>query len=98
MHDIRTIRENPEAFDAALARRGLAGLSGAVLAVDDARRAAIQAAETAKAEQNRASKEVGAAKAAGDEARFEALRALVAAKKAEVAALETEAREADARL
>jgi len=98
MHDIRTIRENPEAFDAALARRGLAGLSGAVLAVDDARRAAIQAAETAKAEQNRASKEVGAAKATGDEARFEALRALVAAKKAEVAALETEAREADARL
>ena len=65
MHDIRAIRENPEAFDAALARRGLAPLSSTLLALDEGRRARILAAETAQAEQNRASKEVGAAKARG---------------------------------
>ena len=42
MHDIRAIRENPAAFDAALSRRGLAGLSSRVLAIDEgARRIAI---------------------------------------------------------
>ena len=61
-------------------------------------RARITAAETAQAEQNAASKEVGAAKARGDEARFERLRALVAEKKAEVAAMQAEARDLDARL
>jgi len=98
MHDIRTIRENPEQFDAALARRGLPGLSSQLLAVDEARRAKINAAETAQAEQNRASKEVGAAKARGDDAEFERLRALVAEKKAEVARLNDEAGAEDARL
>ena len=63
MHDIRAIRENPAAFDAALARRGLDGMSQEILAIDEARRAKILAAETAQAAQNAASKEVGAAKA-----------------------------------
>ncbi|WP_126977381.1 serine--tRNA ligase [Frigidibacter oleivorans] len=94
MHDIRAIRDNPAAFDAALSRRGLAGMSSQVLALDEARRARILAAETAQAAQNAASKEVGAAKARGDEAEFERLRALVAEKKAENAAL-TEAAKAD---
>jgi seryl-tRNA synthetase len=85
MHDIRAIRDNPQAFDAALARRGAPAMSAQVLALDEARRARITAAETAQAEQNRASKDVGAAKAKGDEAAFESLRALVADKKAEVA-------------
>ncbi|EDQ04391.1 Serine--tRNA ligase [Sulfitobacter indolifex] len=98
MHDIRAIRDNPEAFDAALARRGEAAMSEAVLSLDAARRAKIAAAETAKAEQNKASKEVGAAKAKGDEAEFERLRALVSDKKAEVAAMNTEAQELDAQL
>ena len=98
MHDIRAIRENPQAFDAALARRGVDAPSPAILALDEKRRARILAAETAQAEQNRASKEVGAAKARGDEAEFERLRALVAAKKAEVAKLQTEAGELDTRL
>ena len=49
MHDIRAIRENPAAFDAALSRRGLPGLSSQVLALDEARRAKILAAETAQA-------------------------------------------------
>ncbi|MBY6065859.1 serine--tRNA ligase [Leisingera aquaemixtae] len=98
MHDIRAIRENPAAFDAAVARRGDAGVSSEILALDEARRAKILAAETAQAEQNKASKEVGAAKARGDEAEFERLRALVAEKKAEVAAMNTEAKELDQQL
>jgi seryl-tRNA synthetase len=98
MHDIRAIRDNPAAFDAALARRGLPGQSSALLAVDEARRARILAAETAQADQNRASKEVGAAKARGDEAEFDRLRALVAEKKAEIARLTDEATAEDARL
>ncbi|MEQ9259055.1 MAG: serine--tRNA ligase [Roseovarius sp.] len=98
MHDIRAIRENPAAFDAALARRGLEGASEAILVADDARRARIHAAETAQAEQNKASKEVGAAKAKGDEAEFERLRALVGEKKAEVAEMQAEAKALDAKL
>ncbi len=98
MHDIRFIRENPEAFDAALSRRGLSGMSAALLAIDEARRARILAAETAAAAQNAASKEVGAAKARGDDAEFERLRALVAEKKAEGARLTEEAAAEDARL
>ncbi|OCX61431.1 serine--tRNA ligase [Thioclava sp. SK-1] len=98
MHDIRAIRENPEQFDAALLRRGLAPLSASLLSLDEARRTAIQTAETAKAEQNAASKKVGAAKAAGDEAEFERLRGLVAEKKAEVAAMQTQAGVKDAEL
>jgi seryl-tRNA synthetase len=95
MHDIRAIRENPAAFDAALARRGVVSASSEVLALDEKRRAAILAAETAQAEQNKASKEVGAAKGRGDEAEFERLRALVAEKKAEVAAMTAEAKVLD---
>jgi seryl-tRNA synthetase len=98
MHDIRAIRENPAAFDAALGRRGLSGLSSEILALDEARRARILAAETAQADQNRASKDVGAAKARGDDAEFERLRALVAEKKAEIARLTDEAAAEDLRL
>ena len=75
MHDIRAIRENPAAFDAALARRGESALSSQVLELDEARRAKILAAETAQADQNKAAKAIGAAKAKGDEAEFERLRA-----------------------
>ncbi len=98
MHDIRAIRENPAAFDAALARRGLAALSPEILALDNDRRAKILAAETAQAAQNAASKEVGAAKARGETAEFERLRALVAEKKAEIARLTEEAGAEDAAL
>ena len=98
MHDIRAIRDNPAAFDAALARRGDAALSAQVLALDTARRAKISAAENAQAEQNKASKEVGAAKAKGDEAEFERLRALVSDKKAEVAEMQADAKALDAQL
>jgi seryl-tRNA synthetase len=96
MHDIRMIRETPEVFDAAMKQRKSDVSSSDVLAIDSARRAKISAAEEAKAAQNAASKEVGAAKAKGDEAEFERLRALVGDKKAEVARLNDEAKlEAD---
>ena len=98
MHDIRLIRENPDAFDAMLARRGLSPMSADILALDDARRARITAAEQAQAERNAASKDVGKAKASGDEAEFERLRALVADKKDEIARLEDEAKAEDARV
>ncbi|RMA41115.1 serine--tRNA ligase [Rhodophyticola porphyridii] len=98
MHDIRAIRDNPDAFDSALARRGLTPQSAAILALDEARRACILAAETALAERNAASREVGKAKASGDEAEFERLRALVAEKKDEIARLEEEAKTRDAAL
>ena len=95
MHDIRAIRDAPEAFDAALARRGLEPVAAAILALDESRRSAITAAETAQADRNAASKQVGAAKAKGDEDEFQRLRALVAAKKDEGAALEAQAKDAD---
>ncbi|MFD1794648.1 serine--tRNA ligase [Paracoccus aurantiacus] len=98
MHDIRAIRENPAAFDAALARRGDAPISAEVLSLDETRRARIKAAEDAQAEQNRASKMVGAAKAKGDEAEFERLRAVVAQTKAQVGEMQTEAADLDRRL
>ena len=98
MHDIRAIRENPETFDAQMARRGLSGVSSEVLSIDEARRTKITAAEAAQAERNTASKEVGAAKGRGDEAEFERLRALVAEKKAEIARLEDEAKAEDVRM
>lgn len=98
MHDIRAIRENPDAFDAALARRGDAPVSSDVLRLDESRRAKILAAETAQAEQNKASKEVGAAKGRGDEDEFQRLRALVSEKKAEIARMQNEAKDLDALL
>ena len=98
MHDIRTIRDNPAAFDAALSRRGIAPVSSRILAMDEARRAKILAAESAQAEANKAAKEVGAAKGRGDDAEFERLRALVAEKKSQIAALNDEAKAEDTAL
>jgi seryl-tRNA synthetase len=102
MHDIRRVRDDPAGFDAGLARRGHAPVSSELMALDAARRAAIGGAEAAQAARNAASKEVGRARAAGDEAEFARLRDLVAAKKDETARLEAEAKAAqealDARL
>ncbi|WP_111558283.1 serine--tRNA ligase [Paracoccus sediminilitoris] len=98
MHDIRAIRENPEAFEAALNKRGLEGLTSQILSLDSERRARINAAETAQAEQNKASKEVGAAKARGDEDEFQRLRGLVAEKKADIARMQAEADDLDGQL
>ena len=81
MHDIRAIRDNPTAFDDALIRRGHAPTSSHILQLDTSRRACIQAAEAASAEQNTAGKLAGAAKSNGDDVEFDRLRSLVSAKK-----------------
>ncbi|RCW88118.1 serine--tRNA ligase [Paracoccus lutimaris] len=98
MHDIRAIRENPAAFDAGLALRNLPPASGEILSLDADRRSRIASAEAAQAEQNKASKEAGAAKGRGDEAEFERLRALVSAKKEETQQMQAEAAALDAQL
>jgi seryl-tRNA synthetase len=95
MHDIRLIREAPNAFDDALARRGAAPMAASILGLDETRRAKIHAAEQALAERNAASKRIGEAKASGDQAEFERLRALVAEQKEAIARLEAEAAHAD---
>ncbi|GIX11138.1 serine--tRNA ligase [Elioraea sp.] len=68
MHDIRRIREAPEAFDAMLARRGLAPLAAEVLALDQRRRAAQTAFQEMQARRNALSKRIGAARGRGEDA------------------------------
>ncbi|MBR0716192.1 serine--tRNA ligase [Bradyrhizobium liaoningense] len=98
MHDIKSIRDNPQAFDAALARRGLKPLSASLLAIDEKRRAAILASEQAQARRNAASKEIGDAKKAKDEARAAKLMAEVAELKTSMPELEATAKAADEEL
>ena len=98
MHDIRLIRENPEAFDAGLARRGLEPKSAAILALDTARRAKATATQEAQSRRNEASKAIGAAMGKGDKETAEALKAEVAALKDSLTALEQEERELTAAL
>ena len=98
MHDIKWIRENPDAFDAALKRRGLEPLSAALLAIDEKRRAAIMASEQAQARRNSASKEIGDAKKAKDDARAAALMAEVTELKTTMPQLEAAAKAADEEL
>src|SRR5215470_11827378 len=94
MHDIRWIREHPEDFDRGLARRGLPGESPELIALDERRRAAIAKAEAAQARRNAASKEIGAAKKAKDEAAASKLMAEVAQLKDAMPALEAEEKQA----
>src|SRR3989442_2904984 len=98
MHDIKSIRDNPQAFDAGLKRRGLAPLSASLLAIDEKRRAAILASEQAQARRNAASKEIGDAKKAKDDARAAKLMAEVAELKTTMPQLEAAAKAADEEL
>jgi seryl-tRNA synthetase len=74
MYDIKWIRENPEVFDRGLKRRGLEPQAEKLLALDNARRAAIAISQEAQVRRNAASKEIGAAMAAKDFSRAEALK------------------------
>ena len=67
MHDIKAIRDNPEAFDAGLKRRGMAPLAAEILSLDQERRRLVQVAEEMQAQRNSISREIGKLKAAGDE-------------------------------
>lgn len=93
MHDIRSIRENPEAFDAGLARRGLEPQSAAVLALDVQRRQVATAMQDAQNRRNEASRLIGAAIARGDTDEAERLKTEVASLKDTLPALEAEERE-----
>ncbi len=90
MHDIRLIRENPDAFDASLARRGLSPVAHAILDLDTQRRAAQTSMQELQAKRNEASRQVGEIKRQGGAT--DALMQEVAAMKAELARLEEEDR------
>ena len=96
MFDIKWIRDNPEAFDAGREEaRARAGWRPQLIALDEARRKVVTRLQEAQARRNAASKEIGKAKAAKDEAKAQALMAEVAALKDVLAKGEEEQREAD---
>lgn len=98
MHDIKWIRDNPEAFDRALKRRGLPGKAQRLIELDEKRRAAITASEQVQARRNAASKDIGEAKKAKDDARANALMAEVNDLKTKMSELEQASKDADVTL
>jgi seryl-tRNA synthetase len=93
MHDIRLIRDDPDGFDRALARRGAGPAAHALVALDEHWRASTQELQTALARRNDASKAIGAAKARKDDAESERLMNEIAGLKARIADLETRERD-----
>jgi seryl-tRNA synthetase len=98
MFDIKWIRDNPQAFDRGLTRRGLEPLSAKLIKLDEERRALITKLEAAQARRNSASKEIGQAKAKKDEATAQKLMAEVAELKTSIPDLEVKEKEASAAL
>ncbi len=98
MHDIRAIRDNPQAFDAGLARRGLPAMAADLLKIDAERRDHVQKLQDAQARRNAASKEIGEAMKTGDKARADALKAEMGSIKDFIASGEAVEREIDERL
>jgi seryl-tRNA synthetase len=94
MLDIKWIRENPDAFDAGMARRGKETISADLLARDTALRSAQTELQRVSARRNEASKLIGAAKAAKDDASAQHLMAEVAALKDKMPLLEQAERDA----
>lgn len=95
MHDIRFIRENPDAFDAAMKKRGRGPEASRLLALDTARREATARLQEIETERNSKSKLIGQAKAKGDDALFNQLRAEVDALKGEMEAADAAQKSAD---
>ena len=98
MHDIRSIREKPEAFDAALARRGLEPVTKQLIEADEVRRAASTRLQEAQNRRNEASKLIGQAMGKGDTETAEALKAEVSELKEIMPAMEETSRAADKQL
>lgn len=98
MFDLKWIRENGEAFDEGLSKRGLPPAAAEILKIDDERRAHLQALQEAQTQRNAASKEIGKAKASGDEAAAEAAIAEVAKIKSFIQSGEDTEREINERL
>ncbi len=90
MHDIRLIRDDPEAFDAGMAKRGKLAEAATILALDKRRREIVTELQVAQARRNEASKAIGAAKAEKDEATAAALMAEVGTLKQRLPELEAE--------
>jgi len=92
MFDIKWIRENADAFDKALAKRGYEASAARLIALDDARRSHITKLQEAQERRNAASKEIGKAKGSGDDARAQELIDEVAQIKAFIQSGEDEER------
>ncbi len=98
MHDIKSIRDDPAAFDAGLKRRHLPPRAAELIALDEKRRAAIGELQKAQERRNAASKEIGAAMARKDAAGAEAIKAEVAAIKNKMPQMEAAERQAQSAL
>lgn len=98
MHDIKWIRDNRAAFDQALARRGVDALSAQLIKLDDARRSHLAKLQEAQERRNAASKDIGKARASGDEAKAQELIDEVAKIKAFIQSGEEEERRLTAAL
>ncbi len=98
MHDIKLIRDNPEAFDQGLAKRGLPAQAASLIARDDARRALIAKLQTPQERRNAASKEIGQAMGKGDKAKAEEIKSEVARIKESMPAEEEALKAAEAAL
>jgi seryl-tRNA synthetase len=96
MHDIRFIREHPEAFDKGMARRGLSPVAAELLSLDERRRQITTELQGLQTRRNAASKEIGAVKSKGGDA--QALMDEVASIKTRMGALEQADRDAEAAL
>ena len=92
MHDLKYIRENPESFDAALARRGASAVAVQIVELDGRRRAVLTQVQDGLARRNEASKSIGAAMGKGDTATADTLKAEVATLKEALPALEEQER------
>ncbi|WP_305098089.1 serine--tRNA ligase [Croceibacterium aestuarii] len=90
MHDLRAIRENPEAFDAGLAARGAEPAAARILDLDERRRAVTTRVQDAQARRNEASKAIGAAMGRGEVELAEELKLEVGELKNTLPALEDE--------
>ncbi|WEX78852.1 serine--tRNA ligase [Sinorhizobium numidicum] len=98
MLDIKWIRENADALDDALTRRGAEPLSASLIALDERRRAILQSLQDMQSRRNAASKDIGAAMAQKNGELAEKLKAEVAELKNAMPAVEDESRELEAEL
>ncbi len=98
MFDIKAIRENPAAFDAAWARRGLSQQTPTILKIDQDRRAVLAELQEMQSKRNALSKSVGEAVKSGDKAKAEAIKAEVAGLKDAITKGEEQERDFDAKM
>src|SRR5580704_18135746 len=98
MHDIKAIRDNPDAFDRAWASRGLSPQTAELLKLDERLRAAQTSLQAAQNRRNEASKLIGQAKSRKEEATAAALMGEVEALKGQMLGFDADADRAKAEL